>query len=55
MFIINLNLEETTLEHRKHRSLERTLIRLCQLSLAHPLLTPQLYGLYQAEFTLWQS
>lgn len=55
MFIIHLNLEETTLEHRKHHSLEWTLIRLWQLSLAHPLLTPQLYGLYQAQFTLQQS
>lgn len=43
------------LEHRKQRSLERKLIRLYQLSLACPLPTIQLHGLYQAEFTLWQS
>lgn len=55
LFIINLNLEETMLEHSKKRSLERKIMRLYQLSLAHPLLTIQFYGLYQAEFTLWQS
>lgn len=54
MFIINLNLEENMLEHRKQCSLEQKLIRLYQLSLTYPLLTILLYGLYQAEFTLWQ-
>lgn len=52
MFIINLNLEENMLEHRKQCSLEQKLIRLYQLSLTYPLLTILLYGLYQAEFTL---